>query len=114
MSDTMSRDVRFELRSGETWRDPWGMYAALRKHDPVHHVVPATREHEDYYVLSRYSDVYDAVRDAETFSSAQGLTVDYNNLSEIGLGENRPFVFTDPPDHTVFRRRVAARFTPRQ
>ncbi len=114
MSDDVSQAARFELCSGESWRDPWGMYAALREHDPVHHVVPAGRPDEDYYVLSRYSDVYDAVRDPETFSSAQGLTVDYNNLSEIGLGENRPFVFTDPPEHTEFRRRVARGFTPRQ
>ncbi|MEG8177648.1 cytochrome P450 [Nocardia terpenica] len=114
MTANMSHKPRFELRSGETWRDPWSMYAALREHDPVHHVVPAGRADADYYVLSRYADVYDAVRDAETFSSAQGLTVDYNNLSEIGLGADRPFVFTDPPDHTGFRRRVAKGFTPRQ
>ncbi|WP_024800663.1 cytochrome P450 [Nocardia sp. BMG51109] len=114
MQDVVSHEPRFRLRSGETWRDPWPMYAALREHDPVHHVVPEGRAHEDYYVLSRYADVYEAVRDPETFSSAQGLTVDYNNLSEIGLGEDRPFVFTDPPDHTAFRRRVARGFTPRQ
>ncbi|RDI43698.1 cytochrome P450 [Nocardia mexicana] len=114
MHGDMSHAARFQLRSGETWRDPWTMYAALREHDPVHHVVPEGREHEDYYVLARYTDVYEAVRDPETFSSAQGLTVDYNNLTEIGLGENRPFVFTDPPDHTQFRRRVAKGFTPRQ
>ncbi|MFI7191654.1 cytochrome P450 [Nocardia nova] len=114
MSTTMSQEARFTLRSGDSWRDPWPMYAALRESDPVHHVVPENRPHQDYYVLSRYADIYAAVRDPETFSSAQGLTVDYNNLSEIGLGENRPFVFTDPPDHTVFRRRVAKGFTPRQ
>ncbi|WP_067886482.1 cytochrome P450 [Nocardia vaccinii] len=114
MSDTLSREPRFELRSGDSWRDPWGMYAALREQDPVHHVVPEGREDEDYYVLSRYRDVYEAVRDPETFSSAQGLTVDYTDLSAIGLGGNRPFVFTDPPDHTIFRRRVAKGFTPRQ
>lgn len=110
----MSHPAHFTLRSGDTWRDPWPMYAALRESDPVHRVVPAQRPEDDYYVLSRYADVYAAVRDPETFSSAQGLTVDYNNLSEIGLGENRPFVFTDPPEHTVFRRRVAKGFTPRQ
>ncbi|WP_280382480.1 cytochrome P450 [Nocardia wallacei] len=114
MHGDVSHAARFQLRSGETWRDPWPMYTALREHDPVHHVIPEGREHEDYYVLSRYADVYAAVRDPETFSSAQGLTVDYNNLTEIGLGENRPFVFTDPPDHTQFRRRVAKGFTPRQ
>ncbi|WP_019931353.1 cytochrome P450 [Nocardia sp. BMG111209] len=114
MDGDLSHSTRFELRSGATWRDPWEMYSALREHDPVHHVVPADRPAEDYYVLSRYRDVYDAVRDPETFSSAAGLTVDYHDIAEIGLGENRPFVFTDPPDHTAFRRRVAQGFTPRQ
>ncbi|MFI6868936.1 cytochrome P450 [Nocardia sp. NPDC050406] len=115
MQVKMSHKPRFELRSGEGWRDPWPMYAALRDHDPVHHVVPEGREDEDYYVLSRYQDVYEAVRDAETFSSAQGLTVDYHGLDVVmNMGENRPFVFTDAPDHTVFRRRVAKGFTPRQ
>jgi hypothetical protein len=28
----------FLPRSGETWREPFGMYAELRDQDPVHHV----------------------------------------------------------------------------
>lgn len=114
MQDQLSHSVRFELRSGETWRDPWPMYAWLREHDPVHHVVPADRPGEDYYVLSRFADVFAAARDVETFSSANGLTVDYRDLEKLGLGDFRPFVFTDPPDHTTFRRQVAKGFTPRQ
>ena len=27
--------ARFELRSGESWRDPFPMYAALRRNDPA-------------------------------------------------------------------------------
>ncbi|MBB3039203.1 cytochrome P450 [Hoyosella altamirensis] len=114
MSELMSQAVRFDLRSGESWRDPWPMYAALRDHDPVHHVVPNEREDIDYYVLSRFVDVYAAARDTATFSSAEGITVQYGDLEKLGLGEHRPFVFTDPPDHTEFRRRVARGFTPRQ
>lgn len=30
--------TRFVPRSGETWRDPFEMYTALRENDPVHHV----------------------------------------------------------------------------
>ena len=40
--------------AGRAWASPWAMYAALRDHDPVHHVVPDGRPHEDYYVLSRH------------------------------------------------------------
>lgn len=88
------------------------MYAALRDHDPVHHAVPAPGR--DYYVLSRYDDVWAAARDHATYSSAQGLTVHYDELDRIGLRDNPPMVMTDPPAHTDFRRLVARGFTPRQ
>ncbi|GCE36392.1 putative cytochrome P450 hydroxylase [Rhodococcus wratislaviensis] len=90
------------------------MYAALRDHDPVHHVVPEDAPGNDYWVLSRHTDVYAAARDAETFSSAAGLTTTYGELEKIGLQDNPPLVMLDPPDHTAFRRLVSKGFTPRQ
>ncbi|MBL1075937.1 cytochrome P450 [Nocardia sp. 2] len=114
MSSTASHEVRFELRSGDTWRDPWPMYSALREHDPVHRVIPEGHAEHDFYVLSRHADIYAAARDPETFSSASGLTVDYVGLEAAGVGQHRPFVFMDPPEHTDFRRRVSPGFTPRQ
>ena len=101
--------ARFVPRSGESWRDPFGMYAALRDHDPVHHAVDG-----DYWVLSRHADVFTAARDPETFSSAQGLTFTYGELEELGMADTPPMVMMDPPDHTAFRRLVAKGFTPRQ
>jgi len=90
------------------------MYRALRDQDPVHHVVPAKHPEDDYYVLSRHADVWAAARDHETFSSAQGLTVNYGDLEMIGLQDNPPFVMQDPPVHTEFRKLVSRGFTPRQ
>jgi cytochrome P450 len=84
------------------------MYAALRDHDPVHHV-----ERGDYWVLSRFADVHAAARDTSTFSSAQGLTFEYDELTKAGLAEAKPMVMLDPPDHTAFRRLVGRGFTPR-
>jgi cytochrome P450 len=75
--------------------------------------VPGNLDH-DYWVLSRHADVFDAARDHETFSSAQGLTVNYNELELIGLQDNPPMVMQDPPVHTEFRRLVSRGFTPRQ
>ncbi|WP_197499802.1 cytochrome P450 [Mycobacterium sp. E2989] len=106
--------VAFELATADTWPNPWPMYRALRDHDPVHHVVPANRPGHDYYVLSRHADVWAAARDHETFSSAQGLTVNYGDLEMIGLQDNPPFVMQDPPVHTEFRKLVSRGFTPRQ
>ncbi|MHA7649435.1 cytochrome P450 [Mycobacterium sp. ML4] len=104
----------FVLATAESWSNPWPMYRALRDHDPVHHVVPAGHPEHDYYVLSRHSDVWAAARDHETFSSAEGLTVNYGDLDMIGLRDNPPMVMQDPPVHTQFRKLVSRGFTPRQ
>jgi cytochrome P450 len=106
--------ARFELKTADTWANPWPMYQALRDKDPVHHVVPEDRPDQDYWVLSRHADVWNAARDHETFSSAQGLTVNYGELEMIGLADNPPFVMQDPPTHTEFRKLVSRGFTPRQ
>ncbi|UGU02511.1 cytochrome P450 [Mycobacterium intracellulare] len=116
MAAVMSQNapVAFQLATAATWSNPWPMYRALRDHDPVHHVVPANSPEHDYYVLSRHADVWAAARDHETFSSAKGLTVNYDDLELIGLQENPPFVMQDPPVHTQFRKLVSRGFTPRQ
>ncbi|BCZ23360.1 cytochrome P450 [Mycobacterium senriense] len=116
MAAVMSHEapVKFQLATADTWSNPWPMYRALRDHDPVHHVVPTNHPEDDYYVLSRHADVWAAARDHETFSSAQGLTVNYGDLQMIGLQDNPPFVMTDPPVHTEFRKLVSRGFTPRQ
>ena len=109
MTVDASQQAGFELRGGKTWADPWPMYAALRDHDPMHHV-----DAGDYWVMSRHADIWAAARDHETFSSANGLTVAYNELELIGLVDNPPMVMQDPPVHTAFRKLVARGFTPRQ
>ncbi|MFD4181517.1 cytochrome P450 [Rhodococcus sp. NPDC058514] len=114
MTTTMSGKAAYVPRSAESWREPWGMYAELREHDPVHHVVPAGAPADDYWVLTRHADVFAAARDHETFSSADGLTTSYGELEKIGLKDNPPLVMLDPPVHTDFRKLVARGFTPRQ
>lgn len=107
-SSSTAAPVAFEPRSGETWRDPFPMYAALRDHDPVHHVARG-----DHWVLSRFEDVFDAARDTATFSSAEGLTTTYGEREAIGLDAAAPIVMLDPPEHTAFRRLVGRALTPR-
>jgi cytochrome P450 family 130 len=116
MTATLSHGspVRFQLADADTWPNPWPMYAALRDHDPVHHVIPPDKPDDDYWVLSRHADVWEAARANDTFSSAQGLTVNYGELELIGLQDNPPFVMQDPPVHTEFRKLVSRGFTPRQ
>ena len=101
-----------ELRSGESWRDPFPMYRALRDLDPVHRF-KAGGPSESFWFLSRFDDVFAAVRDTDTFSSAHGLTVDPASPG-TQMGDATPIVFMDPPDHTTMRRLVSKGFTPRQ
>src|SRR3954454_3798077 len=116
MTATLSHGapVGFQLADADTWPNPWPMYSALRDRDPVHRVIPPEKPEHDYWVLSRHADVWEAARDNETFSSAQGLTVNYGELELIGLQDNPPFVMQDPPVHTEFRKLVSRGFTPRQ
>src|SRR6201986_1429097 len=116
MTATLSHSspVRFQLATAATWSNPWAMYRALRDPDPVHHVAPENKPDHDYYVMSRHADVWAAARDHETFSSAQGLTVNYGDLEMIGLQDNPPFVMQDPPVNTEFRKLGSRGFTPRQ
>ena len=107
----MTSNSLFIPRTGETWRDPFEMYKTLRDHDPVHRVED-NGDGQDYWVLSRFEDVFRAAVDASGFSSAQGLTIQYGEMEKIGL--ESPIVMMDPPDHTSLRKLVIKRFTPMQ
>ncbi|GGV12690.1 cytochrome P450 [Actinomadura cremea] len=87
--------------------DPYPAYRRLRDEDPAH-------RHEDppFWTLSRFDDVWDATRDAQTFSSAQGLTFYPDEIGTLGLAPT--IVMLDPPRHTALRRLVGHGFTPRR
>ncbi|MFP8879238.1 MAG: cytochrome P450 [Myxococcota bacterium] len=104
-----ARSVVFEPRSGETWRDPFPMYKVLRDHDPVHMF---ENELGEFWTLARFKDVFTAAVDAKTFSSAQGLTLAYDDMERLEL--ESPIVMMDPPDHTDLRKLAIKRFTPKQ
>jgi cytochrome P450 len=107
-------DAVFEPRSQETWRDPFTMYRALRDHDPVHEVeaVDENGDEANYWVLSRFKDVFDAAVDFKTFSSAAGLTMAYGEMEKLQI--EAPIVMMDPPEHTALRKLAVKQFTPRQ
>ncbi len=98
----------FVPRSAESWRDPFPMYRALRDADPAHRV---ESEQGDYWVLSRFRDVFEAAVDAGTSSSADGLTFTYGEKEKLGV--EAPIVMMDPPEHTALRKLCIKQFTPR-
>lgn len=87
--------------------DPYPAYRRLRDDDPVH-------RHDDppFWALSRFEDIWQATRDASTFSSAQGLTFYPDEIGTLGLAPT--IVMLDPPRHTVLRRLISHGFTPRR
>ncbi|MGH9016422.1 MAG: cytochrome P450, partial [Acidimicrobiales bacterium] len=86
--------------------DPYPVYRRLRDRDPVH------RTPRGFWVLSRFDDVFRAALDTGSFSSAQGLTFEDNEILTLGLKPT--LVMMDRPEHTTFRRLISRGFTPRK
>src|SRR5689334_3023850 len=91
--------------------DPYPAYADLRDHDPVHRR-PADHRAPAFWALSRFEDIWQAVRRPEVFSSASGLTFFKDEIGRLGLPPN--LVMLDPPVHTRLRGLIGRGFTPRQ
>jgi cytochrome P450 len=91
--------------------DPYPAYAWLREHDPVHHH-PKSQQAPAYWALTRFADVWDAVRRPEDFSSAQGLTFYPDEIGQLGLAPT--IVMLDPPVQTQLRGLIGRGFTPRR
>lgn len=91
----------------EFHEDPYPTYRWLRDREPLYRNAAL-----DFWALSRFRDVVSASLDWETYSSAEGTTLE--RLSP-GLLEFTPMmIFTDPPRHDRLRRLVNRAFTPRR
>lgn len=89
---------------------PYDAYRHLRDDDPVHrHTAPGA---PPFWVLSRFADVWDAVRDPGTYSSASGLTFYPDEIGRLGLAPT--LVMLDPPRQTRLRALIGSGFTPRR
>ena len=114
-------DTMMELKGGETRLDdairnnPFPFYRALREKDPVYYD-PGL----DLYLVTRYQDAVDVLRDDVTFSLEHGYQDRYANgfldefaaiLERDGGGFIRDLAL-DPPAHTRLRRLTEKAFTP--
>ena len=90
--------------------DPYPAYQQLRDLDPVH-LQAGHGGDADFYVLSRFDDIWDAVRRPDVFSSASGITF-RNEIAALGLAPT--IVMLDPPVHTGLRALIGSAFTPRR
>lgn len=115
MAETASAALVFNPFDPAFRADPYPMYRRFREEDPAHFSDLA-----QIRVLSKYADCAVLLRDPRTSNDqtkaeswadqvrAQGFDPD-----EIMAERARPFLFTDPPDHTRLRGLVNKAFTPR-
>ncbi len=96
----------YDPRDPALLADPYPVYDRLREEDPLH------RTPFGFWVLSRFDDVFRAAIDADTYSSAQGLTWEEDEITRLGLKPT--MVMMDRPRHTGFRRLISRGFTPRR
>ncbi|HEV7872530.1 MAG TPA: hypothetical protein VGO82_00190, partial [Enterovirga sp.] len=89
------------------YRDPYPVYAALRRHDPIHRFSGGL-------FLTRYADIERVYKDAKTFSSDKTLEFGAKyGPSPLYEHHTTSLVFNDPPLHTRVRRIIAGALTPR-
>ena len=89
----------------ETQEDPYPLYAAMLERAPV-----ARNEERGFWTLCRFADVQAAARDWKTFSSDEGVDLDFMAKLMCGPGD---FLDYDPPRHDQLREIIKRRFTPK-
>jgi cytochrome P450 len=107
-----------DLSDDESFRSgfPHGLFAVLRREHPVWWHAPTARtpDGEGFWVVSRYADVLDVLRDPDTFSSDRGgirreggTAIKDERSAGVMLNQ------TDDPQHHRLRSLVNRGFTPR-
>ena len=90
--------------------DPYPVYRQLRGRSPVNYlflpggILPGIDEPLRAWAFMKFADVYNALRDYDTFSSAR-------NPLNGRIGPKFVLITDDPPRHTRFRRLVNKAFT---
>ena len=98
----MPADLHFDPFDPGVLEDPYPWYRWLRTNAPCYYA-----EKTDLYVLTRQAESIAVLRDAATFSSAEGIT--YGE----GIDANLGIVTTDPPHHGHLRKIVSRSFAPK-
>jgi cytochrome P450 len=112
--ETRPRFIADQLSTPAVIADPYPVYRQLRDQSPVNYVdlprgsVLGLDEPVRAWALMKYSDVYGALRDHDTFSSQP------HPLLAGRMGARIVLILDDPPRHTRFRRLVNKAFTLRR
>ena len=95
-----------DLFSGEHLEDPYPDYTLIRDAGPVVHL-----SRFGVAALARYQQVREAAENWQTFSSAEGISLN-DGLNQAIIGH--AVVATDPPYHDALRAVLNSRLAPRQ
>ncbi|BBZ41567.1 cytochrome P450 [Mycobacterium conspicuum] len=107
MTVSAANDVYFDPYDVDLIADPYPMFRRLREKAPLYY-----NEQHDFYALSRFADVDDALVDYQTFSSARGAILEIIKANiDIPPGT---VIFEDPPIHDIHRKLLSRMFTPRK
>lgn len=107
MTVSAAKDVYYDPYNVELNADPYPTFRRLREESPLYY----NAEH-DFYAISRFADVDDALVDFQTFSSAKGAILELIKADiEIPSGV---VLFEDPPVHDIHRKLLSRMFTPRK
>jgi cytochrome P450 len=100
-------DIYYDPYDFEIDTDPYPIWRRLREERPLYR-----NERYDFWALSRFEDVEQALKDHGTYSSASGTL-----LELIKSGMEMPpgsIIFDDPPRHDRHRSLLSRVFTPKK
>lgn len=105
--------LNYDPYDAEIDKDPYKVWKRLRDEAPLYY-----NEQHDFYALSRFDDVFQALRNWRDYSSAHGTVLEIIKLdleaeqSMFGEANIGLMIFTDPPAHDTARKLVSQYFTP--
>jgi cytochrome P450 len=119
-AETPDFDLLLPLRSAGSLENPYPVYSLLRTVHPVLPIPVPGFDGPGLWLLTRYRDVHDVLRDPRFSADRLKAPLIRDNLdrmppfirqSAVGL---RTMLVMDPPDHTRVRKLVNKAFTPRR
>jgi cytochrome P450 len=107
VTTTHGSDIYYDPFDIEIDKDPHPLWRRMRDEAPLYY-----NERFDFYALSRFDDVEQALVDWDTYRSGKGSTLEVIMANmEIPPGL---ILFEDPPVHDVHRGLLSRVFTPRK
>ena len=104
MSYANSVSVEFSPYAYDIHENPYPVYKRLRDEAPAYH-----NDELGFWALSRFKDVFEAMQDWQTFSSAAGVSLEKSSAATPPM-----IIAMDPPRQVKLRRLISLVFTPRR